>query len=197
MKIIGICASPRRQKTTHHALTVALEAAAATGAQTSLIELAGKKFNGCVACGQCLKRPVCSLDDELSPIVQALDDPQLGGIIFATPVYFGGMSSQGKAFWDRCVLLRRNGFRLADKVGGAIAVGGFRNGGQETTIAQVHAAMLVHGMVVVSEGPPTSHFGGTCCSGGEGGIQADEFGLATARALGQRVATLAARLHRD
>ena len=36
-------------------------------------------------------------------------------------------------------------------------MGGSRNGGQELTIQGIHAAMLIHGMVVVGD---NSHFGG-------------------------------------
>ena len=83
----------------------------------------------------------------------------------ATPVYMGSMTSQGKAFLDRCVSLRRNGFLLRNKVGGVIAVGGVRNGGQSLTIQAVQAALLVQDMVIVSDGRPTAHFGGTVWSG--------------------------------
>ncbi len=196
MKILGVCASPRKEKSTHAALQAALQAAAAVPEiETELIELAGKKFGGCLACGKCMKELTCSQDDDFTALLPTLADPALAGLIIASPVYFGGMTAQCKAFIDRCVPLRRNGFRLADKVGGAIAVGGVRNGGQELTISSIHAAMLVWDMVVVSDGRPTSHFGGTGFSGLQGGIESDEFGLATARGLGDRVARLAAKLH--
>jgi multimeric flavodoxin WrbA len=93
-------------------------------------------------------------------------------------------------------MLRRNGFLLRDKVGGVIAVGGFRNGGQELTIQSVHNAMLVQDMVVVSEGRPTSHYGATLWSGYPEGIEKDAFGLETARSLGKRVAEVAAKMHK-
>jgi multimeric flavodoxin WrbA len=119
----------------------------------------------------------------------------LAGLILATPVYFGGMTAQAKAFLDRCVPLRRNGFMLRNKVGGVLAVGGARNGGQELTIQMVHAAMLVQDMIIVSDGLPTSHFGGTCCSENKPDISGDEYGLTTAANLGRRVAEVAAKLH--
>jgi multimeric flavodoxin WrbA len=196
VKILGVCASPRQGQTSRLALAAALEAAGreAPGAETELVELAGGSLNGCLACGQCMKELACSQKDDLAALLPRLADPELGGLILASPVYFGGMSSQAKAFLDRLVPLRRNGFLLRDKVAGAIAVGGFRNGGQGVTLQQIHAAFLVQDMIVVGDGMPTAHFGGTGFSGGEGGMAADEFGLATARGLGRRVAGLAARL---
>lgn len=196
MKILGISASPRKGKTTFTVLEACLAAAAETpGVTTELIDLGGKKFNGCIACGKCMKEITCSQDDDFKPLLPTLADDEVAGIIVASPVYLGGMTSQCKAFLDRCVPLRRNGFLFSNKVGGALAVGGFRNGGQELTIQSIHAAMLVFDMVVVADGQPTSHFGGTAWSGPKGDVASDEFGLATARNLGQRVAGMAVKLH--
>ena len=142
-----------------------------------LIELSEMKINGCVACGKCMKVLECSQEDDFVKMIPILSDSELAGLVVATPVYLGSMTSQCKAFLDRCVMFRRNGFLLRDKVGGVIAVGGFRNGGQELTIQAVQAAMLVQDMVVVSEGRPTSHYGATLWSGHPDGIEKDAFGL--------------------
>ena len=49
-------------------------------------------------------------------------------------------------------------------------------------------------MVLVSDGPPYSHYGATLVSGVEGGIEKDEAGLITAANMGRRVAQLALKL---
>jgi multimeric flavodoxin WrbA len=196
MKILGVCASPRKGQTSYVALNTALESAekAVPGVETQLVELAGQKLNGCLACGKCMKEVRCAQDDYMNELLPLLSQKDLGGIIISSPVYLGCMTAQAKAFLDRCVPLRRNGFLLGNKVGGAIAVGGVRNGGQSLVLQQIHAAMLVHDMIVVSDGQPTSHFGGTGFSGMDGGMKADEFGLATAAGVGKRVAEVAAKL---
>jgi hypothetical protein len=51
-------------------------------------------------------------------------------------------------------------------------------------------------MVVVSDGQPTSHFGGALWSGHPDGIANDTVGLETARNLGKRVAEVAAIMHK-
>jgi len=198
MKIVGISCSPRKGKSTKFALDVCLQAVKETvpDIETMLIELSDMKMNGCVACGKCTKVLECSQEDDFPKMIPVLSDPELAGLVVATPVYFGSMTSQCKAFLDRCVMFRRNGFLLRDKVGGVIAVGGVRNGGQELAIQAVQAAMLVQDMVVVSEGRPTSHYGATLWSGHPDGIEKDAFGLETARNLGKRVAEVAARMHR-
>ena len=197
MKIVGISCSPRKGKSTNYALEICLQAVKETlpDQKPCVIELSDMKMNGCVACGKCMKVLECSQEDDFPKMIPVLSDPELAGLVVATPVYFGSMTSQCKAFLDRCVMFRRNGFMLRNKVGGAIAVGGVRNGGQELTIQAVQAAMLVQDMVVVSEGRPTSHYGATLWSGHPDGIEKDAFGLETARNLGKRVAEVAARMH--
>src|SRR4030042_601257 len=197
MKIVGISCSPRKGKSTKYALEVCLQAVkeSVPGGETTLIELSEMKINGCIACGKCMKVLECSQEDDFVKMIPTLSDPELAGLVVATPVYFGSMTSQCKAFLDRCVMFRRNGFLLRNKVGGVIAVGGVRNGGQELTIQTVQAAMFVQDMVVVSEGRPTSHYGATLWSGHPDGIEKDTFGLETARNLGKRVAEVAAKMH--
>lgn len=197
MKIIGVSCSPRKGKSTFYALEACLQAAkeAVPEIKTRLIELSDMKINGCVACGKCMKVLECSQEDDFEKCIPILSDSELAGMVVATPVYFGSMTSQGKAFLDRCVMFRRNGFLLKDKVGGVIAVGGVRNGGQELTIQAVQAAMLVQDMIVVSEGKPTSHYGATLWSNHPDGIEKDTFGLETAQNLGKRVAEVAKRMH--
>jgi multimeric flavodoxin WrbA len=198
MKIVGISCSPRKGKSTTYALEVCLQAVKETvsDVETMLIELSEMKINGCLSCGKCTKVLECSQGDDFLKMIPILSDPGLAGLVVATPVYFGSMTSQCKAFLDRCVMFRRNGFVLRNKVGGVIAVGGFRSGGQELTIQSVHAAMLVQDMVVVSEGKPTSHYGATLWSGHPDGIEKDTFGLETARNLGRRVTEVAVKMHR-
>ena len=198
MKIVGISCSPRKGKSTKYALDVCLQAVKemVPDIETLLIELSEMKINGCLACGKCMKVLECSQEDDFIKMIPILSDSELAGLVVATPVYFGSMTSQCKAFLDRCVMFRRNGFLLRNKVGGVIAVGGVRNGGQELAIQSVQAAMLVQDMVVVSEGRPTSHYGATLWSGHPDGIEKDVFGLETARSLGKRVAEVAAKMHK-
>lgn len=197
MKIIGVCCSPRKGKTTKYALEMCLNSIREEEPEVDieLIELAGMKINGCLACGQCMKTFECSQKDDFEKMMPILSEQALVGLILATPVYFGSMSSQCKAFLDRCVIFRRNGFLLRDKVGGVISVGGVRNGGQTATIQAVHAAMLVQDMVLVGDGKPGAHFGGTMWSNCPEGIENDDIGLKTVQSLGRRVAELAFKIH--
>ena len=196
MKIIGVCCSAQRKKTTWYALEACLKAITEDYPQISTvtIDLAEKEVGTCKALNHCTKKLTCGQKDDFNELIPVLSDPQVGGLIVASPVYMGAMSGQCKAFLDRCVMFRRNGFLFRNKVGGAIAVGGFRNGGQEAVIQSIHAVMLVQDMIVVGDGKPGAHFGGTVWGGYPEGVDHDEVGLETARNLGRRVAEVALKM---
>lgn len=196
MKIIGIAGSPRKHKSSHFLLEQCLESIELWGEknnspiQVELIDLAPLRFAGCIACDKCKKGPTCSQDDDFQQLIPKLQDPELAGLVISTPVYMGTMTSQAKAFLDRTVLHRRNGFLLRDKIGGVIAVGGSRNGGQELTCQAVHAAMMIHDMIIVGDG---GHFGGAAWGNHPEGYTKDETGIETARGLGEKIATIASK----
>jgi len=198
MKILGINCSPRINSTTGYCLSKALEKAGQNkGIEIERIDLSGKAFEGCKACDYCRSSFDCSQNDDFrNEIFPLLADENLKGLIIATPVYFGSMSAQCKAFIDRTLPFRRNGFILKDKVVGVIAVGGSRNGGQEITIQSVQAAFLIHDCIIVSDGFNTAHFGGMCWQRHPGGIQNDDTGLKTVENLGQKVAELVLKINK-
>ncbi|MFH1433104.1 MAG: flavodoxin family protein [archaeon] len=189
MKIIGFVGSPR-DGNTKKLTEIALKEAESMGAETELVHIGRMKIAPCKACDACKKTGECIIKDDFREAEKALESAD--GIIFASPVYFGGTSAQLKAFMDRTRALRRRG-ALKDKVGGAIAVGATRNGGQETTIQQIHNFFLIQEMIVVSD-EKTAHYGGTGHAGPPGAIESDEFGLETAKNLGRHVAGVAKKL---
>ena len=109
MKIVGVCCSAQKKKTTWYALNACLEAITEAFPQISTvsIELAEKEVNVCKALNHCTKKLTCGQKDDFKGLIPILSDPDLGGIIVATPVYMGAMSGQCKAFLDRCVMFRR------------------------------------------------------------------------------------------
>ena len=197
MKIIGINCSPRKGQTTQKSLEVCLKAVSneSNDIKTDIIELADLNIRGCLGCGYCKKQLKCKQEDDFNSLIPVLSDEEVAGIIIATPVYLGTITSQCKAFLDRTVVLARNGSLLHNKIGGVLAVGGVRNGGQELTIQAVQAAMLCHDMVCVGGGTKAAHFGAALVSNEQKGIECDEIGLETAKDIGGRVAGLAILLN--
>ncbi|WP_456416710.1 flavodoxin family protein [Methanocaldococcus sp.] len=185
MKVIGISGSPRPDGNTSLLVRESLNAIAEEGIETEFISLAGKELNPCLGCNICKETGYCQILDDIEPILEKMKEAD--GIIFGSPVYFGGVSAQLKMLMDRSRPLRI-GFQLRNKVGGAIAVGASRNGGQETTIQQIHNFFLIHSMIVVGDNDPTAHYGGTGVGKSPGDCEKDEIGLETARNLGKKVA---------
>ncbi|NYB52444.1 MAG: flavodoxin family protein [Methanobacteriaceae archaeon] len=191
-KIIGIVGSPRKDGNTENLVKEALKAAGKVGAETEIITLADKEIEPCVACDICKATGECAIYDDVPDILRKMLDSH--GLIIGSPVYFGNVSAQVKILMDRSRPLRGD-FKLQNKIGGAISVGGSRNGGQETTISTIHDFMLIHDMVLVGDGAPLAHYGGTGVGGAKDASESDEIGLETSQNLGRRVAELAVKLN--
>jgi multimeric flavodoxin WrbA len=191
LKVVGVACSPRKGKTTAQALQIALDAAkgvAPDRIEIELVELAGLKIPGELAAGIPLEE---GQRDDFPMVAEKLSDPSVAAILVGSPVYFANMTSLCKAFIDRCGVLRKNNFALSGKVGGVVAVGGVRSGGQELVIQSMQAALFCHEMLVVGDGRPTGHFGARLWNDGSDDISKDEFGVGTAKNLGRHVAEVA------
>ena len=159
MIIIGICGSPRQQAT-EHVLKEALRMLAEQGFETRFFTVRGKNINFCIHCDHCLEHKECVFKDDMQQVYALLKEAK--GMIFATPVYNGGVSAQTKAVMDRCraaVAGDRNFFK--HKVGMGIALGGDRIGGQEAALQQILTFYILNGMVPVSGGFFGANLGAT------------------------------------
>ncbi len=199
MKILGICGSPKKKNsTTLFALNKALEASKAEGVETQLLNLAEYNYSGCKDCGHCKEILDCSLKDDFkNHLLPLLKDSEIKGMIFASPVYFGGVTSQMKSFLDRLISFRRNNFQFENIVAGTLTVGKARHGGQELAAMDIVKNCLIHCMIVVSDASPTSHFGSLLWSGHPDGIENDEIGIRTAVNIGKKVAEIALKVYRE
>ena len=97
------------------------------------------------------------------------------------------------AFLERLAALRKPSLLLADVPVGVLSVGAYRNGGQEMAIQQVQAGMLCHEVMIVG-GKPGAHQGATLHNAFSDDIMKDEFGVQTAKQLGERVGQAALKL---
>jgi multimeric flavodoxin WrbA len=188
VKILGVSCSPRKGKTTATAVKAALDAARQVDPriEVELIDLGGMQIAGSSGTSS---QP----SDDFDKILPTLKDPIPDGLIIGSPSYFRTMSALCKAFLERLAVLRKPDLLLADTPVGVLAVGAYRNGGQELVIEQIQAAMLCHEVVIVG-GKPGAHQGATLWNAFNDDITKDEFGMATARQLGVRVAEAAIQL---
>jgi len=155
--IVGICGSPR-DGATEHVLKEALNTLKMMGFKTEFFTVRNKKIGFCTHCDYCLTHKECIIKDDMNTVYSLLKEAR--GIIFATPVYNGGVSAQTKTVFDRCrALLAADINALKYKIGTAITVGGDRIGGQEPAIQQIHTFYVLNGVIPVSGGPFGANLG--------------------------------------
>jgi multimeric flavodoxin WrbA len=199
MRIVGICGSPKSERSsTRFLLEKALEAVSV--GQTMLLDIRDFNIQHCTGCDSCVRKKPCpqSANDDMSEIEKKLIDAD--GIIIAAPSYFTSVPGILKDFIDRSRAMKMNDHQLKDKVFGAITFAGLRYGGQEHVVDVLNRYALGHGMIVVgSVGSPVKHgtFGSGSLQTDEGSwrsVEDDELAVKGSALLGKRVAEIALRL---
>ena len=112
------------------------------------------------------------------------------GIIFASPVYNGGVSAQTKTVMDRmrAVFASDKNF-FKGKIGMGIALGGDRIGGQEAALLQIHTFFILNGMIPVSGGFFGANLGATFWTKDTlDGVKLDEEGFRSLKKTTKRFA---------
>lgn len=152
MLIVGLNGSPNKKGNTKALLEKVLSKAQSLGADTMILEvpelLKSLKQPFCIACsnpcsGQCYKGT--KVEEAFEHLKKA------DGIVFGSPVYFGTVSGQLKALFDKSRKLRGEK-GLYNTVAAGVSVGASKYGGQETTMRALHDIMLVQGMIIVGDG---------------------------------------------
>lgn len=114
MDVVGICGSPRRGGNSDLLLDEALRGASRRGARTEKLLLCELAISACIACAEAEGDRACAVRDGMEAVYGAVR--RAGGVIIATPIYFGSVSAQLKAMIDRfqCAWLadHRRGIRL-------------------------------------------------------------------------------------
>jgi len=123
--------SPRRYSNTEMLLDKALEGARQAGAEVEKVLVSKLKISPCLEIYACRKDGNCAIKDDMQLLYDKLLEAD--HIIFASPIFFYGITSQAKAVVDRCQALwmRRHvlGMGVQDKRlrrGAFISVGATR-----------------------------------------------------------------------
>ncbi|WP_295590622.1 flavodoxin family protein [uncultured Methanobrevibacter sp.] len=157
MKVFGICASPRNN-TTEYVLSKALAKLDENGFDTEIFTCMGKDIKPCMHCDYCLEHKECIINDDMQEVYDGLLNAD--GIILATPIQSGGISSNMAAIMDRTRALEAVDYNiLRGKIGMSIAVGGDRTGGQDFAHLKNVTYFMIHGIIPVSGGPFGSNLG--------------------------------------
>lgn len=111
MKIIAINGSPRKNWNTDTLLQKALEGAESIGAETKLIHLYDLDFKGCRSCMACNVKDGksyghCAWNDALKEVLDEIDS--CDGLILGSPIYWGDVSAEMRAFLERLLFQYTN-----------------------------------------------------------------------------------------
>ncbi|HEY9062337.1 MAG TPA: flavodoxin family protein [Pseudobacteroides sp.] len=186
MLIIGLNGSPNKSRNTKFLLEKVMEKAAELGAEVSILEvpelLQTAKHSFCNVCSNPCSG-VCFKGTKLEEAFELLR--KADGIIFGSPVYFGTITGQLKAFFDKTRKLRGEK-AFYNKIAAGVTVATSKYGGQETTMKALHDIMLVHGMTIVADGYLEDDCGhhGVCA---HRPAQDDEFAIKRASILAKRM----------
>jgi multimeric flavodoxin WrbA len=207
VRVLGVMFSPRAGGNTEvvldEAMAGAREATAACGGADARgpvrvtvekYSLAGKKIGPCASCHRCRDLGTCVFKDDFQEFAAAWLEAD--GLLYATPVYHFGIPGSAKAALDKLahVMFAKFDRKLPRfcKPAGVLAQGSSRYGGQEATIGQLHASLLLMNCLPVSGDTPGSYIGapGFAPTWEKGSIRQDAESMAVARNLGGRVAEM-------
>jgi multimeric flavodoxin WrbA len=118
------------------------------GADVNEVYLHGMELSLCGACMQCaeIKDGRChGFDDDCNELIERSREADV--ILLGSPVYFGSVTGQIKAYMDRVGFVSRvgDGF-LARKIGAAVVPA--RRAGELFTFAELNMWFLINGMVI-------------------------------------------------
>jgi len=185
MKVIAFNGSARKDGNTAILIKHVFQELEKEGIETEMIQLAGKKINGCIACYKCFenKDKYCSVkNDIVNECIEKMLDAD--GIILGSPTYVADITSEMKALIDRAGLVARaNGDMFKRKVGAAVIA--VRRAGSIHAFDSINHFFLIGQWIV-----PGSSYWNMGIGRNKGEVEQDEEGLRTMKVLGQNMAWL-------
>jgi len=190
--LLGISGSPRVAATDFVVKTALTRAEKKHQIRTHYFTVAGKKIEFCTHCDHCVRtKSGCIFKDDMDQLYPSMEEADAW--IVGRPVYQGNVSAQTKAVLDRCRALSAKDIHVfRNKVGGAIAVGGDRVGGQEPTLQTIIDFYVINEMIPVGGGAFGANLGGSVWSKDRKveGAKEDSEGLRSVHKMVDRLASM-------
>jgi len=186
IKLLGICASPRRGNSLF-LLKKAFEAARslpeAERISTSMVELRSLTIAPCTGCEACAKiRGECVIEDGFQKVRDLWVEADVA--LYSVPVFHLGIPGQLKCFLDRLGNSQRKVYKVPSprrlKVIGVLCQGSHLFAGQELTIAFLHQHAVLMNCIPVSGDGWESYLGAA------GWTRAQKAGDALEKEYGQK-----------
>lgn len=99
MKILVLTGSPRKNGNSNFLVDNFIKGATEKGHKIFRFDSAFKKVHPCIACNKCGMNGDCVFNDDFNYVKENLVDSDM--VVFATPMYYFGISAQLKAVIDR------------------------------------------------------------------------------------------------
>jgi len=190
MKVIGFNASPRKDGNTFRLVNSVLDELEKEGIETELVQIGGRKIQGCIACYKCFEnkdRRCAVTQDMLNDCLEKMIAAD--GMILGSPTYFANMSADLKALIDRAGLVAKaNGEMFRRKVGAAVVA--VRRAGSVHTFDSINHFFAIGQMII-----PGSSYWNMGIGLDKGDVDKDEEGLRTMKTLGQNMAWLLKKIN--
>lgn len=186
MKVVAINGSPRKKGNTELMLKEVMDVLEQKGIDTELVQLGGKKVNGCVACMKCKKEKdgFChEKNDVLNECIKKMTEAD--GILLGSPVYFSDVTTEIKALIDVAGYALRASKKnpLKRKVGAGVAA--VRRAGAMPALDSMNHFFLINEMFI-----PGSSYWNVGIGKEKGDVLNDEEGMKTMKTLGENMAWL-------
>ena len=185
MKVIAFNGSARKDGNTAILIRRIFTELEKEGIETELIQFAGQKMQGCIACGKCFstKNKRCAVTDDVvnECIVKMLE---ADGIILGSPTYFADCTIQIKALIERAgMVARANGDIFKRKIGASVVA--VRRAGAIHAFDSMNHFFTIGQMIIVG-----SSYWNIGVGREIGEVEKDEEGLSTMSTLGKNMAWL-------
>ena len=185
MKVVAFNGSARKDGNTAILINYVLRELEQEGIETELVQLAGKKIRGCIACMKCWenKDQRCSVtNDVLNECIEKMIAAD--GIILGSPTYFANVSTELKALIDRAGMTSiANDRMFKRKVGAAVVA--VRRGGAIHVFNSINHFFFIGQMIV-----PGSTYWNMGFGLDKGEVEKDDEGVSTMKGLGENMAWL-------
>ncbi|MDD4870284.1 MAG: flavodoxin family protein [Kiritimatiellae bacterium] len=190
MKVVAFNGSARKDGNTAIMIKEVFTELEKEGIKTELVQLAGEKINGCVACYKCFqnKNKRCAVDDDIiNKCIEKMIEAD--GIILASPTYFADCSAQMKALIERTGMASRaNNDMFKRKIGAAVVA--VRRGGAMHVFDSINHFFTIGQMIIVG-----SSYWNIGVGREIGDVEKDDEGMQTMNTLGKNMAWLLKKLH--
>lgn len=189
MKVVAFNGSARQDGNTAIMIREVFKELEKEGIKTELVQLSGKKLNGCIACYKCFanKDKRCAVkDDAMNEHIEKMLSAD--GIILASPTYFADCTALLKALIERSGMTSRaNDDMFKRKVGAAVVA--VRRCGAIHVFDSINHFFTIGQMITVG-----SSYWNVGTGREIGDVEKDAEGMQTMRTLGTNMAWLLKKL---